>query len=93
MLRPASSPAVLTNLSLISSTIGPMLEPLSVRIYKARRAATEARLTGAGMPQDEVERWLAARETYAAAEGLVSADRDFWQRGFDWIATQRHPDR
>jgi hypothetical protein len=33
-----------------------MLEPVPVRIYKARRAATIARLTGAGMPQDDAER-------------------------------------
>jgi hypothetical protein len=38
----------------------PMLEPLPVRIHQARRAATIARMTGAGMPQDDAERWCAA---------------------------------
>jgi hypothetical protein len=42
------------------ATIGHMLEPLPARIYKARRAAIEARLTGAGLPRDDAERWLVA---------------------------------
>ncbi len=45
-------------------------KPNPARIYDARRAATETRLTGAGMPQEDAERWLAAWEDEAALLGL-----------------------
>jgi len=64
-------------------------KPDPVRIYAARRAATEARLRTSGMPQDLAERWLADWEAHAAQEGLDRDAHDFWERAQDWVAARR----
>ena len=66
-----------------------MLEPSAVRIYAARRAAVEQRLTGAGVPQDVAEEWIGAWEAHAAEVGLDRDARDFWQQADAWIAAAR----
>lgn len=63
-------------------------KPNPVRIYEARRAAAEGRLARAGMPQEDVEHWLTLWEEHKASEGLDRDDRDYWQRGFDWIDSE-----
>ena len=65
-------------------------KPDPVRIYAARRAATEARLRGSGMPQDVAQRWLADWEAFAAQEGLDRGAGDFWERAMAWIGAPRH---
>lgn len=65
-------------------------KPDPVRIYAARRAATEARLRVSGMPQDVAERWLADWEAFAAQEGLDRDAGDFWERAMAWIGAPRH---
>ena len=66
-----------------------MLEPQPVRIYKARRAAVESNLTGAGMAKADADRWLSGWEAQAANEGLGRDDRDFWTKGTTWIDASR----
>jgi hypothetical protein len=67
-----------------------MLEPRPVRLYKARRAEIEARLTTAGVPEDDADLWLTAWEAYALTAGVDAQDRDFWDRGHEWIVRSRH---
>jgi hypothetical protein len=79
--RPSTNPLETSPVCKRRSTIGLMArKPNPARIYKARRAAIEARLTGAGMLQDESERWLAAWEgaggrggSRRAGSGLLAA--------------------
>lgn len=60
------------------------------RIYDARRAAIESRLTRTKvLSPEEAERWLAAWEVQAAAEGQDRDEREFWDRGLEWITETR----
>lgn len=40
------------------------------------------------MTDADAERWLAAWEAHAAAEG-IDRDRDHWRHAFDWIEAER----
>ena len=69
-------------------------KPNLARIYEARRAAIESRLTRTKvLSQEEAARWLAAWEAHAAVEGQDRDERDFWDRGHDWIVRSCHPGR
>ena len=69
-------------------------KPNPARIYEARCAAIESRLTRTKvLTQEEAERWLAAWEDEAALLGLDRNNREFWGLGDQWIERQRHPAR
>jgi hypothetical protein len=62
------------------------------RIYDARRAAIESRLTRSKvLSPEDAERWLAAWEDEAALLGFDTDDREFWGLGVQWIERQRRP--
>ena len=58
------------------------------RIDQARRAAIRNRLIGEGVTEATAEAWIAAWDAHAAEHGLEPG-REYWERGWDWIATER----
>ena len=58
------------------------------RIDEARRAATRNRLIGERVTETTAEAWIAAWDAQAAREGLEPG-RVYWDRGSDWMASQR----
>jgi hypothetical protein len=57
-------------------------------IFEARRIAVRNTLTDYGMPLATAERWCDAWILEATGRGLPR-DRDYWQAGQEWIATER----
>ena len=58
------------------------------RIEDARRAAIRNRLIGERVTEETAEAWIAAWDAQAAKEGLEPG-REYWDRGWDWIAAER----
>ena len=58
------------------------------RIDEARRAATRQRLIGQGATEATADAWIAPWDAQAARDGL-ERDGAYWERGWEWIATER----
>jgi hypothetical protein len=55
----------------------------------ALREATRSRLIGAGVPQKTAEIWITAWEKQATRDRRSYLDADYWDAGWEWIATGR----
>ncbi len=62
------------------------------RIDDARKAALVSRLSGDGMADEQVSRWVRAWADVAERTS-VARDRDYWTRGWEWIAAEREAGR
>jgi hypothetical protein len=58
------------------------------RIDKARRDATRNRLIGERVTPETADAWIAAWDAQAAQDGLEPG-REYWDRGWEWIAAER----
>jgi hypothetical protein len=58
------------------------------RIDQARREATRNWLLGEGVTEATADAWIAAWDAQAALDGLEPG-REYWDRGWDWIAAER----
>ena len=58
------------------------------RIDEARRAATRNRLIGERVTDPTADAWIAAWDAQAAQDGLEPG-REYWERGWGRIATER----
>jgi hypothetical protein len=59
------------------------------RIDEARRAATRNWLLGEGATEATADAWIAAWDAQAAQDGLEPG-REYWERAWEWIVTERH---
>ncbi len=62
------------------------------RIDDARKAALVSRLSGDGIADEQVSRWLEAWAGVADRTS-VARDREFWTRGWEWISAEREAGR
>jgi hypothetical protein len=58
------------------------------RIDEARRAATRNRLIGEGVTEATADAWIAGWDAQAARDG-IEPGRVYWERGWEWIASER----